>query len=260
MPKKPKRDSLLILRILTTEELDILRLKLWKRFGEYLRTIKRGCDPDDLLRETVVELVKGKKTCPGERIDPPTCLSDLVEKRVHALAQRLKIPRQPIPNIDALSIETIRDELRALGSEIEVFHAKIADMLGIHKLLTNKLKQRMLDIFWIPEGAGLRRTSSGFFEEKHTFVIGDDEVRITCNWEEQEEDEPAYLWLSWNAQISIEKELWIIFLDPETQGIRYETNLGTKLTGESIFTQKELRFDPSSEKWAISIMLQETEQ
>lgn len=262
MSAKPNRDSLPILRILTAEELDIVRLKLWKRFGEYLRAIQSAPGPDDLLREIVAELVEGKEICPGEKINPPTCLLNLVENRVNALAKPAKTQRQTIPeqpvNIEAIPIEKIREELLVLGTEIETFHAKIANMLGIHKLLSEKLKQWMLDLLWIPEGAGQPPTAASIPQQEYSFITEEGNIKIWCRWEEQHDNEPAYLWVSWETHITTSKELWILFLDPETQGIRSEVNLRTDLTGEATLTSNELGFDPSRDKWAVSIMLQET--
>lgn len=267
MANTSKRDSLSVLRILTTEELDIVRLKLWKRFEEYLRTIESGRGPDDLLRDIVAELVEGKKNCPEKKIDPPTCLLTLVKNRVDNLAkkrlktqredqQRQRISEQSI-SIDALPIEKVREELRAFGTEIEEFHAKIAKLLGMPKLLSKQLKQWMIEILWIPEGAGQPQSALGISKQEHSFITEEGNIKILCLWEEQHNDEPAYLWLSWEAHLTTEKELWILFLDPETQGIRYEVNLGTDLTEETTFTSDDLGFDPSSEKWAISLILQE---
>lgn len=269
MSATSNRDNLPRLRVLTTEELDTLRLKLWKQFGETLCNIESEHSPDDLLQKIVAELVGGMQTCPGKKTDPPTCLSALVKNRIDALAkkraktrshsqQRQRISEQ-FKSIDALPIEKIREELRTFDTEIEEFHAKIAKLLDMPKLLSKRLKQLMIDILWIPEGAGQPQSASGIFKQEHSFSTDEGNIKMLCLWEEQHDNEPTCLWLSWEVHLSTEKELWLLFLDPETQGIRYEVNLGTDLTGETTFTKDELGFDPIYEKWAVSIMLQEAE-
>lgn len=263
--KKPYRDILPILRItLTKEKLDVLRLKLWKRFEGVVQAIKSryGDSLDDLLRKMVKELIEGKKSCPEEKIEPPTCLLALVETRVNDLTKGLKTQKyqqqsqtssDQSVNIDAMPIEKIREELRSLGGEIEPFHNKIAEILGLHKLYTKELIRQILTTFVIPR----QTTASSISKQEHTFFTKEGRIIVQYRWKKQHTGKSAYIHLSWKAYLKAKRELWIIFLDPETQGIRYEAKLGINRTGEITFTSNTLGFDPSSEKWAISLILQE---
>ena len=91
-------------------------------------------------------------------------------------------------------------------------------------------------------------------KQRHSFSTKYGDINIECSWGEQHQGEPAYIWLSWKANISADNELWLRFVDPETQTIRHEVNLGTIRAGEETFTSHELGFDPSTERWAISVI------
>ncbi|NJL60304.1 MAG: hypothetical protein HC887_12395 [Desulfobacteraceae bacterium] len=50
--------------------------------------------------------------------------------------------------------------------------------------------------------------------------------------------------------------LWARFVNPENQQILAEYCLGIELEGRKIFYESELGFDPSKQKWAISIVIE----
>jgi len=108
---------------------------------------------------------------------------------------------------------------------------------------------------WEPKWAGQLVTASDIPEQENTFVLDDGKLRLSCSWEPSYENIPAYIKLSWIAQITISCELWARFANPETHKMLSEIPLGNSLEGKKIFTSDKLRFDPSTEKWSVSIVM-----
>lgn len=111
--------------------------------------------------------------------------------------------------------------------------------------------------YWEPEYAGLQATAADIPQQEHTFSLTEGDIQLTCNWGGPQGSDPAFIWLKWRANIEEERELYARFVDPETQTMRYEARLGTYLEGEETFSSRELGFDPSRERWAVSIVLKE---
>lgn len=115
--------------------------------------------------------------------------------------------------------------------------------------------------FWEPEGAGeaLVAASSSVTQE-HEFTTELGTIKIVCAWGQAVGDEPAFIWLSWDADIDAKSIFLIQLIHPETQTVHYEIRPGTIRKGNQTFTQEVLGFDPVSEKWAISIVTSESEE
>ncbi len=116
---------------------------------------------------------------------------------------------------------------------------------------------------WKPKWAGELVTASDIPEQKNTFVLDesdDGKIVLRCHWKAAYKKTPAYMWVSWEADISTYGDLWLRFVNPETDEIYFESNLGTDLTGEETFESDKLGFDPSNQKWAISVLLCESEK
>lgn len=153
--------------------------------------------------------------------------------------------------------------------------AVLADILGKSVPAQLKLKKEIEDIpiiskikdsliswlspLWEPQWAGQTVTASDIPEQKNSFITEDGEIRISCQWQDKYKNEPAYICLSWEADIPPDKELWTRFVNPETRQILYEVCLGKILAGEEIFTSRELGFEPSTVRWAISVILSDAE-
>ncbi len=90
--------------------------------------------------------------------------------------------------------------------------------------------------------------------------MDDGDVTISCHWRGRHKNNPAYIHVSWKADITAPGELYVRFSDPDDQKIFSELPLGTTLAGEEIFSKKDLGFDPSARKWAISVMFVEAEK
>ncbi len=161
--------------------------------------------------------------------------------------------------IDAMPIEDVREELRKMGADVRGFHAKMKKTLEKQVSLSDRII-RWISEMWEPLWAGQLVTADDIPKQGHSFVAEmEGEIKIVCDWESQDDDAPAHIRLSWEADFPADSTLWVRFVNPETQEIRYQACLGADLLGDEIFKSSELGFDPSQEKWAISLMLTEKE-
>ncbi len=160
--------------------------------------------------------------------------------------------------IDAMPIEDVRKELRDMGADVEGFHSKLAKTLA-----SSALKSKVEKIItWISEScvfplAGEPLTASAMSEQEHPFKMDYGEyINISCYWRGKSDDVPPFLKLSWNANITSSSRLWARFTNPDTQETFSELSLGTELEGKAEFEYDDLGFDPSDERWGISILLE----
>ena len=108
---------------------------------------------------------------------------------------------------------------------------------------------------WEPEFAGQQVTAADIPQQEHLFHTTEGDLKLRCHWGAHYGSDPAYLWLSYEANLSSEKEFVARFLNPDTQDLRYQAYLGDYRIGEATFTDEELGFDPAHDQWAISIEL-----
>jgi hypothetical protein len=115
---------------------------------------------------------------------------------------------------------------------------------------------RWISPLWEPQWAGQLVTAADIPKQAHSFTSEDGDIKLSCYWKGQYQDEPAYIQITWKARFTAENEIRIRFTDPVTQAIHSEVCLGTGLVGEETFTSDDLGFDPSYARWAISVVLQ----
>jgi len=110
---------------------------------------------------------------------------------------------------------------------------------------------------WRPLWAGESVTASDIPEQSESFRMQEGEVDVSCYWRPRSGDRQAYLQVSWRVNIFVAAEIWALFIDPETEAVLSEVRLGAQFEGRKAFTADDLCFDPSTDKWAISILLKE---
>jgi hypothetical protein len=110
---------------------------------------------------------------------------------------------------------------------------------------------------WLPPRVGEPMTAAGIPQQEHSFQLEDGYIQVWCSWRPQYHENPPHVRVEWRASVPLPGELWIFFLSPETQRVLNKFHLGTRRSGEEVFTSEALGFDPSSEKWAISLVLAE---
>jgi hypothetical protein len=154
----------------------------------------------------------------------------------------------------------ILDQARNKGSIVVTIGVKV-----IRKELTlarfvSELKERLIVSMsqaWQPPWAGEIVTASSISAQSWPFRMEEGEVKLTCIWSARSKNRPAFLDLSWRANLSIAAELWALFIDPETETVLSEVRLGKRFEGSEAFNADDLGFDPSTERWAVSILLKE---
>ncbi len=111
---------------------------------------------------------------------------------------------------------------------------------------------------WYPKLTGAMMTAAADVpEQRHHFTMEHGEyINISCAWKGKDRTASAIM-LQWNANIFTDSNLWARFIDPETRDILFESCLGTKLEGEKTFSERDLGFDPCSQKWAVAIIVEE---
>ncbi len=260
------------LQSFTKEALDRLRLKTWKHFVETLRSIHTDSTPDHFLLTTYIELCHGKAQLPKPRSSLSEGLFRVVKRKILRIWENWRKERQaqgegsivkPTSDsgengTDTMPIEQVKEDLEAFGLNIEKFHKEVATILGIPKLPSERLLNWITQL-WEPEWAGQEVTAADISEQEEVFTVEGGQITIRCYWEREQDRQPAYLRLAWDADLASEKNLWIRFVNPETQTIRFNLCLRTIYLGEETFTSDELGFDPYCEPWAISVGLEEFE-
>jgi hypothetical protein len=113
---------------------------------------------------------------------------------------------------------------------------------------------------WQPQWAGELVTAAHISEQQHIFYVQNQIIEISCSWGAQEPQYPAYIYIEWRANITTSGELWVRFIHPDTETLLAELRLGSHLDGEARFSSTDLGFDPSTDKWAIALLLKDTEQ
>jgi hypothetical protein len=110
---------------------------------------------------------------------------------------------------------------------------------------------------WEPQWAGQLVTATDIPEQTHLFTSEHGDINVSCYWRTQYRDEPAHIHIAWKADLLMERRIWLRFLHPETRATCHEVCLGTRTVGEETFTSQDLGFDPSAQRWALSVILTE---
>jgi hypothetical protein len=209
------------------------------------------------------------KDCPSDEM-----LLDYAEGVLEEDKKEIKeIIDKHIQNCERCHMEILKMEADfteweySLNKNPDAFLSKSLGTSGAKKILN--FKKRMIKTIkglrvwisslWFPQWAGVPATASEIPEQRHSFKIDEGEINLFCYWKPNFGNDPAYIHLSWNAKITISARLWVRFVNSETQEVFSEICLGTQLQGEDNFTSDRLGFDPSNEKWAVSIIFEETE-
>lgn len=152
-------DIVSALRNLAIEEIDRVRLRLWRRFGGQLRNIPEAPSPDDLLHDTIEDLLADRRHCPLERVQLVNCLFNIVRSKVSHVYDKWKktgiihepediLLRKPVQKDPQVEESALHDNILALVEDDSLLtrivryrleHAdeeplrtqKIADALGV---------------------------------------------------------------------------------------------------------------------------------
>ncbi len=118
-----------------------------------------------------------------------------------------------------------------------------------------KTKAWLSSLLWIPEGSGLPATAADISDQEKTFQTDEGEIKITCAWGGESDDEPAYIWLKWKADVKPDTEFVIQFITPDNPPeIRYEIRPGKMMQGVVTIESEKIGFDPTKMKWGITVI------
>ncbi len=106
---------------------------------------------------------------------------------------------------------------------------------------------------WIPDGAGEAIVAADISEQEKTIKTDEGEIRITCVWGGETDDDPAYIWVKWDAGMKSDAEFVIQIINPETHKIYYEIRPGKIRQGNTTIESEKLKFDPTEIKWGIAV-------
>jgi len=110
---------------------------------------------------------------------------------------------------------------------------------------------------WVPTWAGEAITALDLPEQHQHFDMGEGEyVDLSCSWEGGQTGQARRIRLSWSANIFSPGKIWVHFVDPKSGSILGKHCLGEILEGVVQLESGGLNFDPSTQKWAIQIVIE----
>ena len=113
---------------------------------------------------------------------------------------------------------------------------------------------------WTPMWAGQAVTAADLPEQHHHFDMGDGEyVKLRCSWEGEQTRQPPRIAISWSANIFTPSQIWVQFVDPDTDEELHKILLGTDLEGSLSITAPRLTFDPSARSWGVKVLIEPQE-
>ena len=127
---------------------------------------------------------------------------------------------------------------------------------------TSNIKENLVawaSPLWQPLYAGEAVTAADVEEQSTTFEMDYGEyINLSCHWRDEKEGQPC-IELSWQANLLEPSRLWARFINPVSSAVLSEILLGAELEGRKSFQMDELDFNPATDKWAIAIIVEETE-
>ncbi len=149
----------------------------------------------------------------------------------------------------------------ALGKKGQkVVHELIKKTAAKQPAFVSKIKEAMVawaSPLWQPLYAGEAVTAADIEPQSIRFEMDYGEyINLSCYWQEEKEGQP-YVDLSWQANLLQPSKLWARFIDPDSSNILTEILLGSDLEGKIRISSNELSFNPTADKWAIAIVVEE---
>ncbi len=184
--------------------------------------------------------------------------TDLDKKAIEWLERFSESIESDIDIIEAMPIEEVREKLRESGIDIERFHRKIDEIFNKYGHKIDNIGDNIIawiSPLWKPVWAGEPITAMDITEQKHEFASDFGEIHLVCQWKQRYGDDPAFIQLTWKADLLNPMNIWSRFINPETNERIADIFLGSYMAGERIIAENELGFNPSTDGWALSIVL-----
>ncbi len=229
---------------------------------------------EDILRDAknVYANLRAGASCPPEEMLPDYVYGDLSEREYrqmtghvktceHCRVQVLKLEADCRAWENTLDSDPDAALAAALGPEgIKVWKTSLSPKTLPLRSLISEIKESLItwmSPLWEPMWAGEMLTAADMPEQDRSFEMDQGEyINLSCYWQGKNRDLSPHIRLSWNANILTYSKLWARFSDPRTMEILAEFCLGTDLSGERVLDYEELGFDPSSRKWAVSMIVE----
>lgn len=214
------------------------------RISEQMRQLREAAAKDMTpvpaeIREILKQIATGAK------------IGDLSQEEQNRLSQTSEIS----PKIRLMSRMA---QLRHIRSKMAA-HLAAQTAPPLIQIIGDRLIKWMSPA-WEPQWAGVHACAGDIPEQKHRFRMKDGEIEISVLWKSAYKKTPAYVQIAWAATVFTNAELWLCFVNSETGDVLSEICLGTYPEGGKLLTEKTLGFDPSKEKWAVSVFLKEKEK
>jgi hypothetical protein len=169
-------------------------------------------------------------------------------------AVRIEIPTAAQP-----LILTLQPQWTATG-DLERYHLWLSYDLVYDRARAPGFERvvRWISDLWHPAYAGEPVTAAAPPTQEHAFYLDEGVIRVTCTWWGAEPGYPAALQIAWQADIPGVGEFWARFTRPDdATAVLAEMPLGSDLAGQEVFATQDLGFDPTSEPWALVLVLRE---
>ena len=110
---------------------------------------------------------------------------------------------------------------------------------------------------WQPMYAGQPLTAADMEEQSICFEMDYGEyIQLKCHWQDEKDCQPG-IDLAWQANLLQPSNIWVRFVDPDSQQVLAEILLGTELEGRLHVQGKELAFHPLRDKWGVVAVAEE---
>ncbi len=229
---------------------------------------------EDILKDAknVYAVLRTEKNCPSDDMLPDYVYGGLSETEYGQMQSHVKKCERC--RVEVLRLEADRRAWEnALESDPDAALSHILGKKGIRALkisegagipvFVSEIKEHLISWIsplWEPVWAGETVTAADIPEQEQNFEMDQGEyIHLSCYWQGKEGELDSFIRLTWNANIITYSTLWARFCDPKTMNILAEFCLGTDLSGEKVLYCDELGFDPSSQKWAVSVIVEAAE-
>ena len=122
---------------------------------------------------------------------------------------------------------------------------------------TEALPAVVAQYLWELEESGRALTGkTASVTREHYFATQKGCLKITCAWGDALDDEPAFLWLSWESDFAPDQAFSLQLVDVESRELFFTISpVVTASEEQRTFKEDELRFNPVRERWGIQLTI-----
>ena len=210
--------------------------------------------PDCPIAETIVDYVYDDLSSPM-RAKVTEHITECESCRI--LALKIEADRTELEQMIDQSPDKFLGEILGSSRDGNLIGKKMSDLNSSLPSLSQIKKATInwVSPLWEPKFAGQVVTAAGITEQTKRFELDYGEyVNVSCHWAGGRDDQIPYLQLTWKANFHTHINIWIRFIDPLSNNTISEFCLGSDLEGSRQLSVEDLEFDPTIQRWAISIV------